>query len=459
MKVDKNLLEKYNVPVPRYTSYPPANHFTDEFTQDEFKNIIIDSNSGKPEHIAVYIHIPFCEKICFYCGCNTCSLGSGSQIKPYIEALLKEIKMVSQHLDKSRKLTQIHFGGGTPNSIPSSYINQIIELIFEEFNVSPDAEIAMECHPAHLDKNYINDLINAGFNRISLGIQDLNLSVLKNVNRDPSAMPVQEIIDLFKSAKHKININLDFIYGLPGQNVESFSKTMNEAIALKPERLVTFSYAHVPWVKKNQLILEKKGLPSPEQKVDMFLTATSILNANGYKSLGLDHFVLEEDELYKAMTNNSLHRNFQGYATREKTGQVYAFGDSSITQLNNAYIQNVKEIDAYIDTVNAGNVPIDKGYKMKSDEIIIREVITQIMCNMKINWDELAIILNTDKSVIKNTVVIDNDILKEFEADKLLSFTENEIIVSDLGSLFIRNIAASLDPAYKNQINKYSKSV
>lgn len=457
--IDKKIVDKYNIPVPRYTSYPPANHFQDRLQEPDYVKLLQDSNTGKPNHIAIYIHIPFCKKICFYCGCNACAMKGDKAVHNYILALKKEMAIVLQKIDKSRKVSQIHYGGGTPNAIDVKYLKEINELIFKDFEFIDDPEIAIECNPAYLDYKYIDKLIESGFNRFSLGVQDFNTKVLKTVNREPSVIPVKELVAYIKSKNKNIAVNLDFIYGLPEQNTENFLETIQQAIKIKPDRLVTFSYAHVPWMKKHQQILEKKGLPGAQLKMDMFLAAREILVNAGYVPIGLDHYVLPDDELSVALERSQLHRNFQGYCTRRTTGQVYAFGVSAISQLENAYIQNTKEVDPYIDFLAKKILPVEKGMILTNDQIIVREAITQLMCNQQLNLHKVADDLDIDLHELKSITGFDEEKLQEFIKDGLLTFHDEEINVTETGSLFIRNIAAIFDPAYKEQKNKYSKTV
>jgi len=459
MKISEDLLNKYNVPVPRYTSYPPANHFKDSFTAGDYLKMLKESNDRKPEKIAFYIHIPFCQKICYYCGCNACSIGNGNMVAPYLQSLMKEIELVSEHIDKNRKVSQIHYGGGTPNSLDVASIARINEYFFKNYTFTDDPEIAIECNPAYLDFKYLDDLVSAGFNRFSLGIQDFNEDILKQVNRLPSAIHPHELFNYLKSSGKDLNVNFDFIYGLPGQTIDSFSNTIRKAIEIRPDRLVTFSYAHVPWIKKHQLILEKRGLPAPEEKMAMFLAGYHILKDSGYNPIGLDHFVLPSDDLFKAENDGNLHRNFQGYCTRQTTGQVYAFGVTAISQLEQGYSQNKKEIKDYIADIESGNLPVERGYILTDDQIITREVITEIMCNKKIKFSSFSESKNITVNELKKSIKTDNSILKGFEDDGLISFTPDLIEVTESGTFFIRNIAASLDKEYEEKVQTYSKTV
>ncbi len=458
MMINKKILDKYNVPVPRYTSYPPANHFKNEFKESDYIQFIEESNTRRPEHIAIYIHIPFCKKICFYCGCNACAIKSDQLIVDYFEALKNEFELVTKYLDPNRKVSQIHFGGGTPNAMDVKFLEKINELIFNKFKFIDHPEIAIECNPAYLDYEYLDRLIATGFNRFSLGIQDFNQGVLKAVNRSASEIPIDRLVKHIKKSS-MATVNLDFIYGLPGQSKESFNETIKKAIHINPDRLVTFSYAHVPWLKKHQEILEKKGLPSSEDKMQMFLTARELLIKGGYVPVGLDHYVLPEDELSVALKNNQLHRNFQGYCTRKTTGQVYAFGASAISQLENAYVQNVKGVDAYIRNIKNKKLPIEKGLVLRDKEIIVRELITKLMCNQQLNLKKIAEDFNIDQYRLNLITGFREEKLQGFINDGLLTFSNDEIKVTETGSLFIRNIAALFDPLYTKQKNKYSKTV
>ncbi|MDZ7740990.1 MAG: oxygen-independent coproporphyrinogen III oxidase [Bacteroidota bacterium] len=456
--IERELLEKYNKAVPRYTSYPPANFFYEDFNGDDYKKFLISSNHDKPENISLYIHIPFCPRLCYYCGCNTTITKNNAIINSYIEALKKEIIMVSGYLADYRKVSQIHWGGGTPNALDVDIVKSIMDLIFEKFQLIPNAEIAMECSPAYLTKEYLDALFAMKFNRISLGIQDFKKDVLKAVNRASPAMPVKVIMDYIRE-NSDAGINLDFIYGLPLQNTESFGETMGRAVELQPDRLVTFSYAHVPWIKKSQQKLEDYGLPAAELKLKMFETGYEIMTTAGYIPIGLDHYAKAEDDLSKALKNKSLHRNFQGYCTRQTTGQVYAFGTSAISQLYSSYAQNTKDVKDYVKRIKDEQLPIDKGYKLGVDQIIIREIINEIMCNQYLSLRALAERLNIDLDAIKTFIPDNHKDLEVFEEDGLIDVFDDGIRVIGDGRFVIRNIAAAYDPILKTEQKNFSKSI
>lgn len=458
--IPRDLLEKYNQSLPRYTSYPPANYFNTDIDSDGYRKLLIDSNSNEMSNISLYIHIPYCHKICFYCGCNSIKYPKQASVSEYIDAVLKEIEMVRSLLDPKRKVSQLHYGGGTPNAIPVEYIEKINALIFKEFDFIENPEIAIECHPAHLTEEYMTRLVKAGFNRFSLGIQDFDAKVLKTANREPSKLPLDIITNYLRELDPKIKINFDFIYGLPHQTAESFTDSIRKAIPFSPDRIVTFSYAHVPWFKKHQLALERAGLPDAESKIQIFESAYKTLLENGYSDIGMDHYAKGDDELLLALQHNELHRNFQGYCTRRTTGQVYAFGVSSISQLFDSYIQNTKSINEYIETISQGNFPIEKGYRLNFNEIVVRDVINHIMCNRFMLWSEIAGRFNISVEEIKKITVFDPSKLQTLIADELLEIDENGITITSKGRFFIRNIAVMFDPAMAIPSDKkFSKSI
>lgn len=453
----QDLLNKYNVPVPRYTSYPPANYFDASFDAGQYAGAIDASNRTEPQHLSFYFHIPFCRRLCHYCGCNSFPMAKADVMERYVKALHTEIDRVTSRLDSHRRIAQIHFGGGTPTVLPPAELKRLIDHLQERFALIPDPEIAIECHPGYLDEAYWQGLHAAGFNRFSLGVQDFDREVLKTVNRIPSLLPEDEIVRLLHAFGARVN--MDFLYGLPHQTEASFAATIERAVSMSPDRLVTFSYAHVPWVNKHQLILEKAGLPAGDEKSRMYETARRILTAAGYQPVGMDHFVRPGDELYTALLDGQLHRNFQGYCTRRTTGQVYAFGVTGISQLSTAYAQNAKDILQYIEQIEGDQLATVKGYALSREEQITREVIETLMCNYQIDWNDLAAHLQLSVGEIKQATAYDENRLREFAADGIISFDENQIRMTPSGTLFVRNVAASLDRLMLHSDKSFSKPV
>lgn len=442
----QTIIDKYNVPVPRYTSYPPANYFGD-FSEDDYRSAVVASNKAKDRHLSFYLHIPFCRHLCHYCACNSYPIQNATVVNNYVEALHKEIDLVAMMLDKERHISQIHYGGGSPTTLQPSVIKSLNQHILNTFPKIEQPEVAIECHPGYLSIKDWEGLVDAGFSRFSIGIQDFNEEVLHTVNRRPSLEPLDDIFSVLRNGG--ANINIDFLYGLPHQTADSFCRSIERAIELNPDRLVMFSYAHVPWLKKQQLILEKAGLPTSEEKERMFDEAAKLLLSAGYVKVGMDHFVRPSDELYTALANGQLHRNFQGYCTRRTTGQVYALGVTGISQLENAYAQNTKDISEYIDIVESGQLPIKKGYALSSNQQLVREAIDTLMCNYQVTLSpEQRLAVNYDESR-----------LKEMQADGIISINGNTIRMVHESSPFVRNVAALLDPLMQNSTKSFSKPI
>ena len=454
--IDPVLLQKYNVPAPRYTSYPPANYFSESFTAKDYEEAIEQSNTTSPEHLSFYIHFPYCRQLCHYCGCNSFAMTTEAQISRYISAVHKEIEIVVKRLNPNRRIAQIHYGGGSPTILPVNLLKELNDHLLSAFSCIENPEIAIECHPGYLDEKDWLMLSEVGFNRLSIGIQDFNEKVLKAVNRLQALLPINTIFELLR--EKKININLDFIYGLPFQTEESFVETIGKAIELQPDRLVTFSYAHVPWVNKRQTLLENLGLPANEEKSRMYIRAKEMLSEARYQSIGLDHFVKKTDELFTALQNRQLHRNFQGYCTRRTTGQVYAFGVTAISQLSTAYSQNSKDIEDYIAGVENGLATV-KGYRLNEEEQITREVIETWMCNYSLDWRELSERLSLPVEKIKAATAYDPQVFSGFATDGIITSDDNRIRVTEQGALFVRNVAAALDRLMIHSDKLFSKPI
>lgn len=452
-----NQLEKYNVPVPRYTSYPPANFFHSGVGEKEYLQAVDASNSEHPSLISFYLHMPYCHHLCHYCGCNSYLRPRQSDEETYYQALLKEIEWVTQRIDPSRKVAQIHFGGGSPSLVSPLWLGKIIEALTRRFSFISTPEIAIECHPGYLEREGYRQLLELGFNRMSLGIQDFDPRVLQAVHRTPPRLPIQEVQELLSA--HGVPLNLDFIYGLPLQTVESFEATIRQAIALQPSRMVTFSYAHMPSLFPRQKHLERYGLPTAEEKAALYAHARQELTTSGYMQIGLDHFVLPTDRLYKAKEEHQLHRNFQGYCTRATTGQVYAFGVSAISQLTSAYAQNSKDIPTYIKSIDQGHLPIARGYLLTPREQITREVITTLMCNERVEWAALEEQLKTPKAEILQAIGYDPTRMKAMEEDGLIVLSTDGLRMVHAGSPFLRYVAATLDPLQQGEHGIYSQPV
>ncbi len=454
--MNETLFKKYNVPVPRYTSYPTANEF-EPFDAPRYLKAVETSNDAAADNISFYIHVPFCRHLCHYCGCNSVAMAQPKRIEEYFETLHKEIDLLLPHLRKDRRISQIHYGGGSPSSMPLALIRGINEHLLSAFSTINKPEIAIECHPGYLESNDWQYLLDSGFNRFSLGIQDFNTDVLRTVNRRPSLLPVADIMEILRKGGTKVNF--DFIYGLPKQTTTEFVSTIQTAISLLPDRLVTFSYAHLPSLFKRQMILEKAGLPLQTEKLKMFEEASKMLQSAGYVPIGMDHFVLPDDDLNVALQHHTLHRNFQGYCPRRITAQVYAFGVSGISQLDAAYAQNTKDISSYMAQVNAGQLPIQRGYALAPWQRITREVIECIMCNNAINWHDMAQRLHVSVDEIKRAIHYNEAELQTLQADGLIAYDADSVVITPDGLPFVRNVAAAFDPMMRHNHRLFSKPV
>jgi len=442
----QELIDKYNVSVPRYTSYPPANFFR-PFTGEESLKEVDYSNEVREKNLSFYFHMPFCRRLCHYCGCNSYPMAKEERVAEYVQALHKEIDLVAAHLDKSRRISQIHYGGGSPTAMPVSVLKELNEHLLSLFSTIEQPEIAIECHPGYLTSKDWQGLLDARFNRFSLGIQDFNEDVLRLVNRTPSELPTEEIVAILRNAG--VSLNMDFLFGLPLQTSDSFKTTIERAVAMRPDRVTTFSYGHCPWIFKRQMILEKAGLPSAEEKALMFQKAKEVLHEAGYLSVGLDHFVLPNDELSEALRSHRLHRNFQGYTTQEEC-DLLGMGVSAISLLGDTYAQNHKELKQYYAEIEERGIALHKGLALSQDDCIRRDVIKALICNFKLDFDRLSESYHIN---FNEYFAEDLALLQPLAEDGLLTLTDKSIVVSPRGRLLIRNICLCFD-VYSRQLAK-----
>lgn len=439
LKVDLELVQKYNVPGPRYTSYPPATQFHDRVTWQQLEEQIVASQ--RPDRdLSLYFHIPFCQTLCWYCGCTTVITSQHSQSAEYLKYLDREMSLIAPLLNRERQVVQLHFGGGSPTFLAPEEIRELGGYIKKHFKFSPHIEAGVEIDPRRMTREHVTALAEVGFNRASVGVQDFNPKVQKAVHRIQSREETQNVIDWTREAGFK-SLNVDLIYGLPFQTLETFSKTLDEILELNPDRLAVFSYAHVPWIKPAQKILEN-ALPTPETKFQILKLITEKLTQDGqYVYIGMDHFAKASDELAIAQRTKSLQRNFQGYSTLGGV-DIYAFGMSSISQAANVYWQNQKEIPPYYAALDAGKMPLAKGYILTPDDQIRRQTIMRLMCDLSLDYAAMSKLLNID---FANYFATELSSLADLESDELISRDANGLTVTNAGRLFIRNIAMRFD--------------
>lgn len=441
LEVNLDLIQKYNVPGPRYTSFPPATQFTDQVLWPALSEEIT-RNNRTPGDLSLYFHLPFCETLCWFCGCTTVITLQHSHGTQYVEYLRKEVAQMAVRLHRDRRVVQLHFGGGSPTFLTPTELRTLGEIIHTHFKLANDVEASVEIDPRRLTPDHVVALREIGFNRASLGVQDFNPEVQQAVHRIQPREMTEQVIGWIRDAGFS-SLNIDLIYGLPHQTVESFERTLDQILELQPDRLAIFNYAHVPWIKPSQRIFEKRAsLPSPETKLQLIKVVTEKLTGpGGYVYIGMDHFARPTDELAVAQRNKTLQRNFQGYSTRGGA-DIYAFGMSAISQTGNVYWQNLKELPAYYAALDAGQVPLARGYFLTEDDKLRREVIMQLMCNLGLNYAALSARLGID---VPEYFGAEIDSLADLEADGLLRRSREGIDISDLGRLLIRNIAMRFD--------------
>jgi len=451
LHVDLELIRKYNVAAPRYTSYPPATHFAemDERTVRER----ICRNAESKRDLSLYFHLPFCYSLCWYCGCTTVITSNQSASARYIEYLKREMAAVSAMLNPDRRAVQLHFGGGTPTFLRPEEIRDLGVAIRSNFAFAPDIEAGVEIDPRRIVRDHISALREAGFNRASMGVQDFNPDVQKAVHRIQTREETAQAIAWLREDGFT-SLNIDLIYGLPFQTPESFAATLDEIVALRPDRLAVFNYAHVPWMKPAQKIL--KVLPTPETKLELLKLTVEKLTANGYVYIGMDHFARMDDELTVAQRNKTLQRNFQGYSTRADA-DIHAFGMSSISQGCGAYWQNQKELPDYYEALDAGRLPVSKGYVLTGDDAIRRQTIMRLMCDMGLDFSAMSELLGLD---FRHYFAADLANMGDLEADGLLQLNSDGLVVTGLGRLLIRNIAVRFDAYHAGRTElRFSKSI
>ena len=440
LNVNLDLVQKYNVPGPRYTSYPPATKFTDAISWGELA-AKIDENNRVPRDLSVYFHIPFCETLCWFCGCTTVITLNHDQGMGYVEALGREVAKMAPRLNSRRQAVQVHLGGGSPTFLRPDEIRRLGEIIHQHFTLAPDIEAGVEVDPRRLTRDHLAALREIGFNRASMGVQDFNPQVQQAVHRIQPRELTQQAIDWLRELGFG-SINLDLIYGLPQQTPASFNETLDTVLAMKPDRLAVFSYAHVPWIKPSQKILEQKVLPAPETKLQVLKLVIEKLTADGqYVYIGMDHFAKPTDELAVAQREKKLQRNFQGYSTRAGA-DIYAFGMSSISQIPDAYWQNEKELPKWQAAVEAGNVPLTRAYFLTDEDRIRRETIMRVMCDLALDYAGMSQKLGIN---FEQHFAVELAALVPFEADGLVKRNAAGLEVTDAGRLFIRNIAMCFD--------------
>lgn len=456
-EIDINLIKKYDRPGPRYTSYPTAPHFNESFSSESYLDEIVKTNRIKNKRdLSLYFHIPFCDTLCYFCGCNMLISRNRDRINKYTDYLKNEIDLLRSFLAPDRKVSQLHWGGGTPTHLNPDEIKDLTGYINKNFNFKEDAEKGSEIDPRELTYDHLAALREGGFNRISMGVQDFNEKVQKAVNRIQPEDLTREVVGWVRSLNFD-SINLDLMYGLPFQSVKTFEKTLDTMINISPDRIALFNYAHVPWLKKHMELIKKEDLPSPEEKLNILKLSIEKLTDAGYIFIGMDHFAKPEDELSIALHEKKLYRNFQGYSTHSGS-DLYAMGITGISQLERVYAQNYKTEKEYFTALDDGKLPTAKGYLLTDDDLLRREVIMRLMCDFELDFSaiEKQFGINFEEYFAYG---LEN--LQKFIDDDLLKINQRKITVTEMGRLLIRNIAMNFDGYIerKEDTTRYSRTV
>lgn len=433
-----NLIRKYNVAGPRYTSYPTVPYWdatppTIEQWKASVKKSFLETNDS--DGISLYIHLPFCESLCTYCGCNTRITVNHDVEKPYLTAVLKEWEMYREVFEVKPRIKEIHLGGGTPTFFKPAHLKEMIDAVLKNSIICDDAEFSFEAHPKNTTKEHLEVLFQLGFKRLSLGIQDFDPKVQAIVNRIQDFKSVEEVVTMARNIGYD-SINFDLIYGLPLQTQHSVIDTINKVNLLKPDRIAFYSYAHVPWVKPGQRKFTEADLPADEEKRALYEIGKAMFAENGYVEIGMDHFSLPTDSLFKSAEKGKLHRNFMGY-THSYTQLMVGLGVSSISDTWYGYGQNVKKVEEYYDLINKGELPVFKGHLLNEEDLIIRRHILNIMCKFETSWEKKEMKCDAIYEAIER--------LTEIENDKLIELKPYHLKVNKAGIPFIRNICMAFD--------------
>ncbi|WP_331346631.1 oxygen-independent coproporphyrinogen III oxidase [Cellvibrio sp. UBA7661] len=453
---NSDLIRQYDLTGPRYTSYPTAPQFCESFSSTSFTAAVDRSNaSGRP--LSLYFHIPFCDTLCFYCGCNKVVTNNKGRAQPYLEQMVREMAMQADMFDTSRPVTQLHWGGGTPTFISDDEMSWLMAATRNYFNLRDDdsGEYSIEIHPGRVSANTMAHLRKLGFNRVSMGVQDFDPKVQKAVNRYNSVDEVGALVKALRQQAYH-SISMDLIYGLPMQSMSSVSETLNRVIELSPDRLSLFNYAHMPHLFKSQALIHEKDLPSAQQKLDLLHMAIERLQNAGYIYIGMDHFAKPDDSLVKAQQEGNLQRNFQGYSTHGEC-DLLSFGVSAISAFGGIYLQNAKKVEDYQIIVASGLIPFVKGIKLSDEDLLRQFVINQLICHFKLGFSEVDRLFGINT---RNHFSQELAQLKPMVDDGLLVVNEEGIEVLNAGRLLIRRICMVFDEYLNNSSTiRYSKVI
>lgn len=458
LSFNRALVEKYDRPGPRYTSYPTAPQFHQAFAMDDYRSAAAASNQAPlPKPLSLYIHIPFCQSLCYYCACNKIITQKTHRAVEYLDYLKREIAMQAALFDSSRKLTQLHLGGGTPTYLTGEQLADLMDALHQAFDMddSDAHEFSIEVDPRTISPERIHQLRELGFNRLSFGVQDFDPDVQAAVNRVQSEEQIYQLVATAREASFK-SISVDLIYGLPLQTVASFDVTLDKIIALRPDRIAAYSYAHLPELVRAQRLIRREDMPPPERKLELLELTIRRLTEAGYVYIGMDHFALPDDELALARANGTLQRNFQGYSTHADCDLI-GLGVSSIGKVGDSYSQSVKELSQYYARLNQGLLPVHRGYRLSADDRLRREVISDLMCHGRVDFAKIEAGHGIDfvEYFAESLAKLDEQV-----ADGLVEIRDDALVLLPQGQLMMRSVAMAFD-AYLGgeQKGRFSRTV
>jgi len=437
------LLTRYDRPGPRYTSYPTAVEFAGDFGPEAHGERLRLAGRDADGPLSLYVHLPFCDARCSFCGCHVVIAKRDSVSNVYLQRLIDEAAIVAEHLGERRTLVQYHWGGGTPTYYSVEDLAKLHRALLAHFRLAPDAEVALEVDPRVTTSAHLEMLRDLGFNRLSLGVQDLDPTVQEMIGRNQTWEETKSLYDEARRLGFE-SINIDLIYGLPGQSLNTMGATLDRMIDLLPDRLAVYSFAYVPWVKPNQKRIDESTLPDRDTKFALLSQVSERLVGGGYRAIGMDHFALPDDELSVAMDNGSLSRNFMGYTTKRGTEMV-ALGSSGISDVAGAYAQNHKRLNSYYQSIEAGELPVERGVALSNDDQIRRHVITELMCNSYLSFDDVENRFGIDFHQYFDTELAAMTGPGGPVEEGMVAVEADNITATELGTVFIRNVAMTFD--------------
>jgi len=454
---DLELIRRYDSRGPRYTSYPTALQFDDQLTEDDYRRNALASNQSNVP-LSLYVHIPFCHTLCYYCGCNKIVTHNQDRVEKYMNNLYREIDMQAELFNKERKVEQLHFGGGTPTYLNEVQLRELMQKLGDAFNFdgSDERQFSIEVDPRTVDSDGIRLLTELGFNRLSLGVQDFDPQVQRAVNRIQSIEQVKTLVDAARESGFK-SISFDLIYGLPHQTVESFDATLDTVTAIRPDRFAVYNYAHLPERFKGQRMINAEDIPAPETKLEILEKTIERLTSAGYIYIGMDHFALPEDELVQARKEGTLQRNFQGYSTHRYCDLI-SLGVSSISSIGNVFAQNSVTTMEYETLLEDGHLPIKKGIAVDDDDLLRAQVIQALMCYDKFRFDDFDAASGID---FRSYFAEELSQLAPLVSDGLIEVDDDSISIQAKGRLLLRNIAMKFDRYLKDSQhdNRFSRAI